>query len=226
MCDVVCAWSRRDEGTILFDNFPPTANATTLHARLAKLFATDPRHSQPGFVNETLAIYPPANFTDHDHASRYWWAGVRLFGDLAMSCAARRTARWVSNITLRAADAADAYLYFLKRKLRVTALAEEVSSVPYGVFHGSELPLVFDSVRLLLDGDEKEIALDVMALWAAFADTGKPDASLRVSRGGGMPLWPRYDPMSDEALVIDHPVSVASGLKKAECDYWDRVHGW
>lgn len=217
--------SNRDEGSALFGDLPVDANATVLKQVLTNLFASDPHTAGSAFVDSLLKdIYPPSRFAAHDHASAEWWAGIRSFGDLAMSCAARRTARWVSNTTLRGTSASSAFLYFFTRKLHATSLVEAVQKKPLGVFHGSELLLVFNTLSELLDEEEKDLALDVMALWAGFADSGRPNGGTRTREA--LPTWPAYDPQSDLALIIDTPLNVSSGLKRAECDFWDRHHAW
>jgi carboxylesterase type B len=222
----VLVGSNADEGSLLFSDLKPDANATDLRRVLTNLFRLDPYLSGAGFVDKALAVYPPSGYTAHDHGTSYWWAGIRGFGDLAMSCAARRTVRWVSNATLRGSERAEAYLYFMQRKLKLTSVAEATEHRPFGVFHGSELPIVFDSISILLDHAEKGLALDLMALWTGFADKGKPDRGERGVDAADLLSWPTYDAATDLALIVDTPLNVSAGLKKRECDFWDRVHGW
>jgi len=94
-----------------------------------------------------------------------------------MTCAARRSARWLS----AAPNAKPVFLYFFDQKLSAVPIIEAVSKAtrrhiflllplfsfyanlnrdvmlqkPMGVFHGSELALVFDFKELLLESKER-----------------------------------------------------------------------
>lgn len=221
--------SNADEGSLLFDDLDPRVNDTGLRVALTNLLAADPIFP-PTIIDEVLRVYPPSNFTASDYGTSAWWAGIRMFGDLAMSCPARRTARWVSNRTLRGADVAESYLYFYKRKLDLTHVIELAEQRPYGVWHGSELPLVFDSTKLVLSHAEKQLSLQLMSLWANFAANGRPNGGnssvvQQQETANALPAWPEYDLARDELLVLDSPPQVVAGVKRAQCDFWDAVHG-
>jgi hypothetical protein len=83
---------------------------------------------------EVLQVYFPGDFATP------WWAAVHMFGDAAMSCAARQTSRWLTAPS-RSGGAAPVYLYFFTHTLWVIGVYDEVGgafgSRPLGCFHGS-----------------------------------------------------------------------------------------
>jgi para-nitrobenzyl esterase len=50
--------------------------------------------------------------------------------------------------------------------------------------------------------------------WTTFARTGDPN-------GGGKPAWPKYDAAMNRNMTLAATPSVATGLRKAACDFWD-----
>ena len=150
-----------------------------------------------------------------------------------MSCAARRAARWISEVE----DAPPIYLYLFRRKLDAVKAIEAVARLrransalldndiqlacavrkPLGVFHGSELALVFDLKPLLFTKAERALADQAVSYWQSFSVTGHPDPLQ-----GGVE-WPRYDNITDTNIVLDTPIVTESGLKRAACDFWDSV---
>jgi hypothetical protein len=73
-----------------------------------------------------------------------------------------------------------AFLYFFTHELEAVALVELAKKQPYGVFHGSELPLVFD-FKIALNAPEKALAVTTVSLWTSFAATGQPSAPGRLA---------------------------------------------
>ncbi len=58
----------------------------------------------------------------------------------------------------------------------------------YGVFHSSELPFVFDNLRLMdrpWTAADRRVAHEISAYWTNFGKTGTPD-------GAGLPAWPAF----------------------------------
>ena len=108
--------------------------------------------------HQVLAQYPGSQYPPSKRADATWWAFSHVLGDTLMSCAARRTARWLlaprgivrvsSGATLssskdassylvkargrRAADKVSVYLYLFAHKLRLTGTAELAMRKPLG----------------------------------------------------------------------------------------------
>jgi para-nitrobenzyl esterase len=95
------------------------------------------------------------------------------------------------------------YLYYFDRKIPWPQYPE------YGVFHSSELPYVFDNLRLLhrpwqpLDWRVADV---MSSYWTNFAKTGSPD-------GSGLPGWPVFESKTLTLMQLGartEPIPVAS----------------
>ncbi len=69
----------------------------------------------------------------------------------------------------------------------------------FGPGHGTDISFVFDNLRMPEDGtadpSDKEVARIMNGYWVNFAKTGNPN-------GDGLPLWPLYNPKTNEILVV------------------------
>lgn len=69
----------------------------------------------------------------------------------------------------------------------------------FGPGHGTDISFVFDNLRMPEDGtadpSDKEVARIMNGYWVNFAKTGN-------SNGDGLPLWPLYNPKTNEILVV------------------------
>ena len=182
----------------LFTEAPHDLSASDYESYLEKRFGN------ATFGAEVANLYPPANYKSP------WWAVSHVIGDAAMSCAVRRSARWLTG----RANAEPVYPYFFQHELEVVKLF-----VPYkGVFHGSELAFVFDLKLGLWTKEERALALQFVRYWTRFARTGNPN-------GGSDFHWPAYSNSSDTLLVLDTPkVFNETNLKNKVCNFWDNHH--
>ena len=186
-------------------------------------------------------LYNPTKFNATDSASSAWWALSAMLTDADMACPARRSARWLSNLGL------DVYLYQFTHQWILTYLVPK----PLGVFHGSELPFVFD-YDLLLIGDEFNLAVTMVCYWSSFAKTGDPNSDFGCPNTNQKHLaWPRYNVSTDMNLeftigalslhsglkvLFCQPLSTAfcasstvvvsltQSLQSSVCDFWDSVY--
>lgn len=183
--------TNHDEGT-LFNNAPHDLNATGYLPYIEKEFSS----LGPAIAKE----YPPSDYQSP------WWALTYAFGDGAMSCPARRSARWMTNVSN------STYLYWYTHVLEVVADFTEY----YGCFHGSELVMVFDFKLLQWTDAERALGLQFVRYWTRFAATGNPN-------GGTDPVWPAYSNATDTLMQLRTPEPVAvAGVKKDLCDWWDQ----
>ena len=71
-------------------------------------------------------------------------------------------------------------------------------AVPYGSYHSSELPYVFDTLHTLnrpwTQADYRVSAL-LQAYWVNFIKTGDPN-------GGALPRWTAYDPARNDVMAL------------------------
>jgi para-nitrobenzyl esterase len=88
----------------------------------------------------------------------------------------------------------------------------------FGAFHSSDIPFIFGNPYwdIMLDAGEQELAKTMRGYWGRMATSGNPN-------GQGAPVWPRYDPATDQHLVIDLTFGAAHGLKADLCDFWDAI---
>jgi para-nitrobenzyl esterase len=130
-------------------------------------------------------------------------AYVRLTTDSRFVCPSREIARSVDQ-----GQAAPVYRYFFQ--YRATAL---------GAVHGLDVPFVFGTFDAIetpngmpYTPNATDLALQatMQGYWTRFARTGDP---------AGTPAWPVYD-ATDPALVLDATTSTTTGIRTANCDFW------
>jgi len=157
---------------------------------------------------------PPGPDTSEPPA---YWAGMHLLADAEMACPARRTARWLHNLT-------KAFVFRFEHTPRSAAFGT-------GASHSSDIPFAWHVLRCYpghdcsagaeIDAkDPQEVALSkqMVNMWSTFAATGEPSTGA---------MWPPYDPDSDMTMVLD--VKAQGGLRakqhvrKVQCDFWDTV---
>jgi para-nitrobenzyl esterase len=74
------------------------------------------------------------------------------------------------------------YIYYFNQKIPWPQHPD------YGVFHSSELPYVFDNLRLLehpWQAADRRVAREISSYWTDFAKTGNPNKK-------GLPAWPAF----------------------------------
>eukprot|EP00940_MAST-03C_sp_MAST-3C-sp2_P001952 g1952.t1 len=200
-----------DEGALLSGN-PNNADESTYAAWLSKTF--DNFDISANISSRILEEYPCKDFNATKYGTSCFWAGSAAFGDYAMRCPAAKTARMVRDDP--SGKGASVYLYHFERKLEANDLIEYATKKPYGVFHGSELALVFDFSELLLGERERDLAADVVRLWTHFAVHGDPSTSTIT--------WPAFD-TSEPYLAVDTPIRVSheSNATRSKCDFWNTI---
>ena len=127
----------------------------------------------------------------------------RIVTDGIFRCNARRVARLV------AARGVPVYLYVWTHALDGPPFVHAL-----GPTHGIDLNFLFD---VTTDGigpsvGERPLVDLVEDAWGSFAANGAPEHG-----------WPRYTADSDEHFVLDLSPSIASGLDREVCDFWDSL---
>jgi para-nitrobenzyl esterase len=133
-------------------------------------------------------------------------AAIDAFGDAAFVCPTRRAARALSSAGV------PVHLYQFTHAVSSSLLQN------LGVFHSSEIPFVFGNpyLGIVLDAQEQQLSKEMMSYWFQTAATGDPNAK-------GAFTWPAYTPSGDTNIVLDLTLSTQTGLKKADCDFWDSL---
>lgn len=187
----VLTGTNADEGTIFSIGLGITTPAAYEYAIRAAFAAK---------ADAVLARYPAAAYATPKAALD------AVVTDAVFACPARRLVRQV------AGGGAAAFLYqFVQVPSYATALG-------IGAFHGGEIDFVFGTLRSRARGTATaaELALSdaMLGYWTRFAAGGDPG-------GSGAAAWPRYQTAGDAHLTLGPAVAAGTGLKRADCDFWD-----
>lgn len=157
----------------------------------------DSRHGDAG--PEFARRYPTTDVTVHDamgsYIGDYFQAGTRL---MARRMAASNLKTW-------------RFLF-----ARPTAIGRRLG---IGVFHGSEIPFLFGSLKLLTGAEDWKLHEAMAGYWTRFARTGDPN-------GDDALKWPEYEAVSDGHIVFDVPLRTGTRLREEFCDFLDSLPAW
>ena len=98
----------------------------------------------------------------------------------------------------------------------------------FGAFHTAELAYIFHDKKEWWGEDDELLSLQLGCLATAFARSGTPNDRENDHFPGCRKVlsgveWPGYTAKGDASLVLDRPISVETGLKRAVCDRWDSI---
>ena len=99
----------------------------------------------------------------------------------------------------------DSFLYRFTRK--------RVGADAYGVYHGAEIPYVFDTHDdwLPTNADDRKLTATMMAYWSNFARSGNPN-------GPGLPEWPVHAPGQNVVQELGDHVGATDDFMAPLCD--------
>ena len=136
-----------------------------------------------------------------EKSDNVWLVGWKIAADQMMIEPARFVARTV------AAAGLPSYEY------RFSYVAEALRAKQPGAFHATEIPYVFETIRVNLGDKTTEsdarAAKQAHLYWVNFAKTGDPN-------GDGLPKWPAYEAKSDVVMEFTNsgPVAVPDPWKE------------
>ncbi len=122
--------------------------------------------------------------------------------DSVFTCPARALARLASTRQPRT------YLY------QFSQVNAGPRALGLGATHAGELAYVFHNFTFPFtspDANDEAVSSAMQGYWTRFAAAGDPN-------GAGAPMWPAYTSAADARLEIATPITVASGLRRAQCD--------
>jgi para-nitrobenzyl esterase len=133
--------------------------------------------------------------------------------DYLFSCPGRRAARSFSKVVPTRA-------YEFNDPNAPTVLAPPVPNFPFGSYHASELPYLFDSTTLgghaPLTPVQEQLAAAMVSYWTQFAQSADPNSA-------ATPAWPAYTADSDiyQSLHPPTPSPTTGFAADHRCGFWD-----
>ena len=94
-------------------------------------------------------------------------------------------------------------------------------TVPVGVGHGADVPLVWNNKGLHAAG--RALADKVIRYWQSFAATGAPTGDRPTPLTRGLPHWPPYLP-GNLTLDLDAEPKVVANIGNERCAFWAKLH--
>jgi len=152
-------------------------------------------------ADEVAILYPTAAFASPQDAL------ARAFGDSAVVCPTYDNARRA------AAGGADVYLYNFARVPPLPVL----EPLKLGATHTIEIPYVFGSPAMLPTAIDEALSKAMQGYWTRLALIGDPN-------GEGAVSWPLYADASDKRLNLNADITVVSGFRRPECEFWWNVY--
>jgi para-nitrobenzyl esterase len=135
--------------------------------------------------------------------------------DVLFSCPGRRVAQGLSQYV-------PAFAYEFNDPNAPNIFGLPPTNFPYGSFHASELPYLFDSTTFAGGGhapftpDQEQLAATMVGYWTRFAGAGNPN-------GGGTSQWPAYTSANDtyQSLEPPTPKPITGFAADHKCAFWD-----
>jgi para-nitrobenzyl esterase len=158
-------------------------------------------------ADEIVRQYP---ITDYQNDVRLALSAIGT--DYLFSCPGRRAARSF-------AKAVPTFAYEFNDPNAPDILAPDVD-FPFGAYHASELPYLFDSTTLgghaPFTPDQEQLAAAMVRYWTQFAGTGNPNSP-------ATPEWPAYTVEDDTYQSLEPPLPrpITDYAADHKCAFWD-----
>jgi para-nitrobenzyl esterase len=189
----------------LFAGIPP---APALYVLIVPLFVdTLQLDKSAGFIFQE---YPISNYDN-----KVGLALTRIGTDVLFSCPGRRVAQGLS-------PQVPAFAYEFNDPKAPNIFNLPPTNFPYGSFHASELPYLFDSTTFAGGGhapfspEQEQLSAAMIDYWTQFARTGNPN-------GSRSPQWPAYTSANDTYQSLEPPTPKPTTGFAADhhCGFWD-----
>ncbi len=198
--DAIRAGTHHKVPIVIGSNSEETGVSTPLITTEAEYRAAVTGLVGAALTDRVMMLYPSATYGTPRRAL------VQVTTDAFFGCQARIASR----VAARGQPGVPVYRYLFSRAI-----------VPArGAFHGLELSYVFQKLSELLPmppAVDVAVEASILGAWTRFAATGDPN-------GGSLPIWPVVS-APEPFLRLDSMVTTGTGLRNAECDFWDAVAG-
>ncbi len=161
---------------------------------------------------QLAALYPPAAYNTTACCTNFYWAAAAMMGDYLMACPAREAAQYLSHTNPTFTFVFDHVPFGNASNPSANEFVSHACDIPYGYW-----------VLPLLDPPSGYTTATNMAnAWINFAATGNPNAP-NSSLALPLPIqWPAFvNGSSDPWFLISETPTVVTGLKSAQCAFWE-----
>ena len=85
-----------------------------------------------------------------------------------------------------------------------------------GAFHGMEIAYAFGNLDAEASAEDQALSDAMTRYWVQFAKTGNPNVE-------GLPVWPAYDPETDQHLELGDEIKAGAGYRKEAVDALNEI---
>lgn len=191
--------SNADEGTA----YPVALSPSAFVADAEKRYRSD--------AQRLLALYPAA--TDIEARA----ASYALMRDRTFAAPMRRWAREQSAV-------APVFVYHFSRVhpfVEGLGYAQQNPATGMGAYHGAEMAYAYGTLDVLnrfsktraWSEEDRRYSDAMMSYWLNFARSGDPNSE-------SLPVWPAYNPDSEQAMLFDKTIASGTLPNKAQLDFF------
>jgi len=195
----------KNEGSIFIDTVPQSASAAFINATITALFG-------PVLLGPITQLYPYAAFPTP------WWMLSEVIGDFFEICPTRRAANFISKTGV---------------PTWVTQYShQQTGEQAIGVFHGSELPYIFNLpdgnyggvFNLTFTPDEVAFGQELRGYIKRLGRSGSPNAFTARTSNALPHFFIPYSNIAEPFLISDLTFSDSALLHVGRCTFWENVY--